>query len=187
MLPLATSKKLSIFALRLLHIRGANHRFYYNYNTHRRSEYHSYCIAICESRISGKATLSLYSILTKIKFFTNATFSRKFSTAEREYAATNAQPCDKGTITTQSIKKEELGAYPLLSAIRLLFREFYGYVRSLPTQMVQDFFQNQQYCYTICPDQRQGIFRQRQHFFRSLPEPYEKYTSLFFINISSSY
>lgn len=187
MLPLATSKKISIFALRQLFNGSVNHSIYETYKRLGVVSTYSYSTAVSDCRKSGKATLSLYSILTKIKFFTNATISKKFSTREQQYLTTNAQPSDKGTITTQSIKKEEFGAYPLLSAIRLLFREFYGYVRSLPAQVVQDFFQNQQYCYTICPDQRQGIFRQRQHFFRSLPEPYEKHTSLFFINISSSY
>lgn len=185
MLPLATSIKLPIFALRQLH-NSVNLRIYRILHKRLGVVYpDSNNTVISGCRKPGKATLSLF--LNNIKFFTNATTSKKFSTREQQYLTTNAQPCDKGTITTQSIKKEELGAYPLLSAIRLLFREFYGYVRSLPTQVVQDFFQNQQYCYTICPDQRQGIFRQRQHFFRSLPEPYEKHTSLFFINISSSY
>lgn len=185
---LATSKKLSIFALPQLFNSSVNLRIYRILHKRLGVVYlYSNSTAVSGCGDFESITLSLYLIFTKFKFFTNATTSKKFSTAEREYAATNAQPCDKGTITTQSIKKEELGAYPLLSAIRLLFREFYGYVRSLPTQVVQDFFQNQQYCYTICPDQRQGIFRQRQHFFRSLPESYEKYTSLFFINISSSY
>lgn len=170
---LDTSKKISIFALRQLH-NSVNLRIYRILHKRLGVVYpYSNSTVISGCRKLGKATLSLYSILTKIKFFTNATTSKKFSTAEREYAATNALPSDRAqtTISTQPTEKKELGKATLLPAIGLLFQEFYRYVRCVPAQVVQDFFQNFQHCHYLCTDQRQGILRQWENFRRGVSKP----------------
>lgn len=170
---LDTSKKISIFALRQLFNGSVNHSIYETYKRLGVVSTYSYSTAVSDCRKSGKATLSLYSILKKIKFFTNATISRKFSAAEREYAATNAQPSDRAQTTqfTQPTEKKELGKATLLPAFGLFFQEFYRYVRCVPAQVVQDFFQSFQHCHYLCTDQRQGIFRQWENFRRGVSKP----------------
>lgn len=109
---LATTEKCCTFASQLLHNCGANHRFYYN--THRRGEYHSYCIAICESCTSGKATLFLFNqLINFLKFFTNATFSRKFTTREQQYLVCSVHPTKRGILFIRIFRKLQMGA-PIL-------------------------------------------------------------------------
>lgn len=175
MTPLANSKKISIFALRNLHY-SVNHRIYRILHKRLGVVYlYSYYTVISGFRNFESITLSLYSILTKFKFFTNAKPSKRFSTREQEYLATNAQPSDRAKTTQhyQSIKKKELGAYPLLLSIRLLIREFYGYVRGIPAQVVQNLIKSIQRCHTIRTDQRQGVLWQRQNLFRGVSKSNE--------------
>ena len=109
---LATTEKCCTFASQLLHNCGANHRFYYN--THRRGEYHSYCIAICESCTSGKATLFLFNqLINFLKFFTNATFSRKFTTREQQYLVCSVHPTKRGVLSINIFRAMQVGA-PIL-------------------------------------------------------------------------
>lgn len=93
--PLAHIKIFTTFALRQLFNGSVNHRIYTE--LHKRlgvvSTY-SYGTAVSDCRKSGKATLSLFSIV--IKFFTNATISRKFSPREQQYLDAN------GDSTTRS-------------------------------------------------------------------------------------
>lgn len=165
----ANSQNNTIFALQQSYNSDANHRIY---NKRLGVVYPcSNSVTISGCCKLGKATLSLYLILMKFKFFTNATTSKKFSTAEREYAATNALPSDRAqtTISTQSIKKKELGKATLLPAIGLLFREFYRYVRCVPAQVVQDFFQSIQCSDYLRTDQRQGILCQGRDLPTGIP------------------
>lgn len=160
----AITKYFTIFVLPTHIVSSVNHRIYRILNTHRRSFLYSYCTtAISGFGDSEKATLSLYPILTKIKFFTNAKPSKKFSTAEREYAATNALPSDRAqTIQlNQSTEKKELRKATLLPAIGLLFREFYRDVRCLPAQVAQNCIQRLWHRDTIRTDQWQGFLCQR--------------------------
>lgn len=159
----AITKYFTIFALPNLFVSSVNHRIYRKLNTHRRSFLYSYSTAMSGFGDFEKATLSLYPILTKIKFFTNAKPSKKFSTAEREYAATNALPSDRAqTIQlNQPTEKKELRKATLLPAIGLLFREFYRDVRCLPAQVAQNCIQRLWHRDTIRPDQWQGFLCQR--------------------------
>lgn len=166
---LAHPKKFLIFALRQFSISSVNHRIYRI--LHKRLgvviPFSNYT-AIRGCRKLGKATLSLF--LNKIKFFTNATTSRKFSTREQQYLTTNAQPSDRVNASKlhQSTTQKESGKTSLLPALGLLIRELYGYVRGLRTQVVQNLFQGFQYCYSVRPNQRKGILCQWQNILRSL-------------------
>ena len=94
MKPLAHIKIFTTFAL-LHSINGVNHRIYRIPHKRLGVVYpNSYNTVISECRNFGKATLSLFSIV--IKFFTNATHSRKFSPREQQYLDAN------GNSTTRS-------------------------------------------------------------------------------------
>lgn len=165
----ANPKNISIFALRISFNDKVNQRIYQNKHNISVVFSRSYDLVVSGVRSFGKATLSLFS--NNIKFFTNyANSSRKFSTREQQYLITNALPSDRAQTTqfTQPTEKKELGKATLLPAIGLFFREFYRYVRCVPAQVVQDFFQSFQYCHYLCTDQRQGIFRQWENFRRGL-------------------
>lgn len=166
----ANYKNFTIFALPTHIVSSVNHRIYRILNTHRRSFLYSYCTtAISGFGDSEKATLSLYPILTKIKFFTNAKPSKKFSTAEREYAATNALPSDRAI---QSTSTERQPSTPtLLPAIGLLLRELRRDVRHLPAQVAQNRIQRLWHRDTIRPDQRQGILCQGRDLPTGIPAP----------------
>lgn len=179
--PLATPKKLLIFALRNLHNK-VSHRFYRTLNKRLGVVYpNPYYLVICKFRNLGKATLSLYQFFNYFKFFTDAKLSRKFSTREQHPFITNAQPSDRDF--TYSIKKKEPGKASLLPAIGLLIWEFYGYVRGFRAKMVQDYFKGNRNIYYLCPNQRKGILWQRTHLCRSLRKPNENFNKV----ISFSY
>ena len=95
MLPLAHIKIFTKFALRQFLSNSVNHRIYHNRNKRLGvvSPFSNYTV-IRGCRKLGKATLSLFSIV--IKFFTNATTSRKLHTREQEYLVCN------GNSTTRS-------------------------------------------------------------------------------------
>lgn len=167
----ANYKNFTIFALRNSFICSANHRICRQlYTPYKCGLLYSYCTAMSGFRSFEKATLSLYSILTKIKFFTkNAKPSKKFSTAEREYAATNAQPSDRAI---QSTTTERQPSTPtLLPAIGLLLRELRRDVRHLPAQVAQNRIQRLWHRYTIRPDQRQGFLCQGRDLPTGIPAP----------------
>ena len=94
MKPLAHIKIFTTFAL-LHSINGVNHRIYRIPHKRLGVVYpNSYNTVISECSNFGRATLSLFLMI--IKFFTNATLSKKFSSREQQYLDAN------GNSTTRS-------------------------------------------------------------------------------------
>ena len=94
MMPLAHIKIFTTFAL-LHSINGVNHRIYRIPHKRLGVVYpNSYNTVISECSNFGRATLSLFLMI--IKFFTNATLSKKFSSREQQYLDAN------GNSTTRS-------------------------------------------------------------------------------------
>lgn len=177
--PLATSEIFTIFALQQLFNGSVNHRIYSTYLYQRLGVVYPYSNDTVVSGCCklGKATLSLYCLV--IKFFTNATTSKRFSSAEEQYAVTNAHPSDRGATNQKRTKKKELRKATPLPAIGLLLRELHRYVRGISAKVVQDISQRRRNRYPVCTDQRQRIFRQRENIPQSLPKTDAEHTSFY--------
>ena len=178
--PLATLKKITTFASLYSFNSDVNHRIYSTLHKRLGVVYsYSYGIAVSECSNFGKATLSLFQFFNFLKFFTNATLSKRFSSAEEQYAVTNAQPSDRRATNQKRTKKKEPRKATPLPAIRLLLRELHRYVRGISATVVQDISQRRKNRYPVCTDQRQRIFRQRQNIPQSLPKTDAEHTSFY--------
>ncbi|EKB60745.1 hypothetical protein HMPREF9700_00240 [Bergeyella zoohelcum CCUG 30536] len=164
----ATTEKCCTFVPQQLFICGSNPFRFIIFRYKRLGVVYSRSICPANSgccKLGKHYAFFIYKFINFLKFFTNATTCKKFSTREQQYLTTNAQPSDTGQKRTT---QKEFRETSLLPAIGLLIREFYGYVRGLRTQVVQNLFQNFQYCYSVCPNQRKGILCQWQNILRSL-------------------
>lgn len=164
----ANYKNFTIFAPQQLFNGSVNHRIYHNKDTRIGVMFpYSYSTAMSDCCNFGSITLSLLLVL--IKFFTNATIGKKFSTREGQYLITNAQPSDRAIQSTST--KRQPSTPTLLPAIGLLLRELRRDVRHLPAQVAQNRIQRLWHRHTIRPDQRQGFLCQGRDLPTGIPAP----------------
>ena len=112
MKPLAHIKIFTTFAL-LHSINGVNHRIYRIPHKRLGVVYpNSYNTVISECSNFGRATLSLFLMI--IKFFTNATLSKKFSSREQQYLDANGNSTTRSTCNHFSVFRLFFPAVPRL-------------------------------------------------------------------------
>ena len=162
-MPLAHIKIFTIFALRQFLGNSVNHRIYHNRNKRLGvvSPFSNYTV-IRGCRKLGKATLSLFSIV--IKFFTNATTSRKLHTREQEYLVCN------GNSTTRS-------QCNYFSIFRLFFPRVPGLLRCHEPQSYPHHYRQTQHrnAYPVFLRQEKSLLRAWQQLRKSLPRAYHQY------------
>ena len=161
-MPLAHIKIFTTFALPQLFNRGVNHKIYTLTNAYSVVFLFSYCTAISGCGDYEKATLSLF--LTKIKFFTNATTSRKFSSREQQYLDAN------GNSTTRSTCNH-------FSVFRLFFPRVPGLLRCHEPQSYPHHYRQTRHrnAYPVFLRQEKSLLRAWQQLRKSLPRAYHQY------------
>ena len=163
MLPLAHIKIFTKFALLNSFNGSVNHRIYTE--LHKRlgvvSTY-SYGTAVSEFSDTGKATLSLFSIV--IKFFTNAKLGKKFSPREQQYLDAN------GNSTTRSQCNH-------FSVFRLFFPGVPGLLRCHEPQSYPHHYRQTRHrnAYPVFLRQEKSLLRAWQQLHKSLPRAYHQY------------
>ena len=162
MKPLAHIKIFTTFAL-LHSINGVNHRIYRIPHKRLGVVYpNSYNTVISECSNFGRATLSLFLMI--IKFFTNATLSKKFSSREQQYLDAN------GNSTTRSTCNH-------FSVFRLFFPGVPGLLRCHEPQSYPHHYRQTRHrnAYPVFLRQEKSLLRAWQQLRKSLPRAYHQY------------
>ena len=148
----------------LLHsINGVNHRIYRIPHKRLGVVYpNSYNTVISECSNFGRATLSLFLMI--IKFFTNATLSKKFSSREQQYLDAN------GNSTTRSTCNH-------FSVFRLFFPGVPGLLRCHEPQSYPHHYRQTRHrnAYPVFLRQEKSLLRAWQQLRKSLPRAYHQY------------